>query len=380
MRIAIIGGGPGGLTLLNVLAQHGVRATLYERDAGRDARGALGGTLDLHPSAGQAAVRGAGLWYAFVSHARPEGEERVVVDAAGNTLVHYVPPPPHANSDKMVEKPEIDRRVLRDMLIDAAPAGSIRWGHAFVSAEPSGAGWTLKFADGHKEEVDLLVGADGARSRVRPLVSPAQPDYTGWTTVELWFRADTRPELAARVGQGTLFALGEAKRIAAQRNGDGRVRVYATFPAPEDFALPADGVLVQFDGWASWLRELIAAGEKDTTFLRPISILPPGHSWPHREGVTLVGDAMSLMSTFAGKGANVAMLAGLVLGESIAKAKDGSWEELDAAVAEYEAKICAQAGKAAEESAANMKHVLSEGGAERFAARIRLVMEQRAAQ
>ncbi|EJD36616.1 FAD/NAD(P)-binding domain-containing protein [Auricularia subglabra TFB-10046 SS5] len=330
-RIAIIGGGPGGLTLLSVLARHGVPATLYERDAGRDARGALGGTLDLHAAAGQAAMRGS-------------------YDA------------------EMVEKPEIDRRVLRGLLIDAAPPGSIRWGHAFERAEPapSGRGWVLTFANGYTTEADLLVGADGARSRVRPLVSPAQPKYTGWTTVELWFHGDAKPELAARVGQGTLFAIGGGKRIAAQCNGDGRVRVYATFPAPQEFVLPTDdpvgAALAQFDGWAPWLRELVAAGERETTFLRPMVILPPGHRWPHRAGVTLVGDAMSLMSTFAGKGANVAMLAGLVLGESIAKARGGSWEELDAAVAQYEVKISAQAGKAAEESAANMKNVYQAHG------------------
>ncbi|KZV84469.1 FAD/NAD(P)-binding domain-containing protein [Exidia glandulosa HHB12029] len=161
-RIAIIGGGPGGLILLNVLARHNVTATLYERDAEFSSRAHLGGTLDLHEDTGQLAMKGAGaaLWDAFVKHSRPEGEEVFITDKSGETLFHHAPPPNVANP----ARPEIDRSTLRKILLDGAPEGSIKWGHGFVSATPVAgtAQWELAFANGHTAVVDLMRWRRGA--------------------------------------------------------------------------------------------------------------------------------------------------------------------------------------------------------------------------
>ncbi|WP_318552298.1 FAD-dependent oxidoreductase [Kitasatospora fiedleri] len=84
-------------------------------------------------------------------------------------------------------RPEIDRADLRDLLLDSLPPGTVAWGRALRTAIPlqeGPGGWQLEFTDGSRADCDLLIGADGARSRVRPLLTPAGPDHLGVNTVE----------------------------------------------------------------------------------------------------------------------------------------------------------------------------------------------------
>ncbi|MBT0536718.1 FAD-dependent monooxygenase, partial [Riemerella anatipestifer] len=69
-NVAIIGGGPVGLTMAKLLQQNGVDATVYERDKDRDAR-IFGGTLDLHRDSGQEAMKRAGLLQTYYDLALP---------------------------------------------------------------------------------------------------------------------------------------------------------------------------------------------------------------------------------------------------------------------------------------------------------------------
>ncbi|EJD40425.1 FAD/NAD(P)-binding domain-containing protein [Auricularia subglabra TFB-10046 SS5] len=300
-RIAIIGAGPAGLILLNVLARHGVPATVYERDEEFGSRAHLGGTLDLHFESGQAAMKGAGLWHVFVAHSRPEGQEMMFIDRSGESLFHVDPP---TNAEQFA-RPEIDRTVLRKIMVDGAPPGSIKWGYALTSATPvaGSAGWELAFSNGAKAVVDLLVGADGGRSRVLPLVSDAEAAYTGVTGIEVSFDSSAHPALAARVGNGSVIAVDEHKALIAQRNGDGRIRTYAFFLDDDAEYIPclvADPeraiaeVLARYDCWAPWLRELVEVADLHAVYARPLFMLPVGHAWTHRAGVTLIGDAMNL--------------------------------------------------------------------------------------
>ncbi|KZV89828.1 putative monooxygenase [Exidia glandulosa HHB12029] len=365
-RIAIIGGGPGGLTLLNVLARHNIPATLYERDETPASRFHIGGTLDLHDDTGQPAMKAAGLWDAFVEHSRPEAEELFVTDKSGEVLFRHAPPQQGAG------RPEIDRSVLRQVLLDGAPEGCIRWGHAFVSAAPVGKQWEITFANGHTTTVDLLVGADGARSRVRSLVSDAQLQYTGLTGVELSCGPDVaaqHPQLMARVGKGAALAYDDGKMLAAARTGDGGLRIGAFLSNSNDQenALPDPSnaipyLVSQFDGWASWLRDLIGLADDKKVYMRSMYTLPVGHTWPHRKGVTLLGDAMNLMSPFAGKGANMAMYAGWQLGLVILDAHEGG--DLDGGIAKYEEEVGKVAAKWAAISEVNLRRAMGPNGAQ----------------
>jgi len=78
-RIAIIGAGPAGLTLARILYVNNIPCTVFEKEESREIR-SQGGTLDLHPKAGQAALQQANLWKEYQQHVRYEGQDFVLAD------------------------------------------------------------------------------------------------------------------------------------------------------------------------------------------------------------------------------------------------------------------------------------------------------------
>ncbi|WPB90013.1 FAD-dependent oxidoreductase [Streptomyces malaysiensis] len=358
-RIAIAGAGLGGLTLARVLHVHGIASTVYELDASATARD-QGGSLDMDPESGRQALLHAGLLEEFRPLSRPEdGELRLLGKDA--TVGFRIPAPEPGEGDEGEERPEIDRRALRDLLLRSLPEGTVRWGHKIRSASPGTGRPALTLSDGRTVEADLLVGADGAWSRIRPLVSEADPVYSGLSYVDCLLRdVDTRhPAVAELVGRGTMFALADEKGLIAQRNGGDRVRVYAAVKAPEEWSRsglidPADPVAAKkrlldlFPDWDEGLRALIA--ESDGPLVaRPIHALPIDHRWDRMPGVTLLGDAAHLMSPFAGAGANLAMLDGAELGLALA-----THDDLETALNAYETPMFPRAEAAAAQSADNL--------------------------
>jgi 2-polyprenyl-6-methoxyphenol hydroxylase-like FAD-dependent oxidoreductase len=342
-RIAIIGTGPGGLTCARILQQAGIEVTVYERDPGPDARD-QGGTLDMQRETGQAALDRAALADTFLAQARPEGQDMLILDQHGT--VHQR----HIAADGDQDAPEMDRADLRALLVASVEPGTIRWGATLTGAEPLGAGrHRVTFGDGTSIETELLVGADGAWSRVRPLVSPHQPRYEGVVFVEIGFGdVDRRhPEVAALVGRGGMFALGENRGLIAQRQARERIRAYVALRDDLDWA-ERGGVdladpaavraflLARFEGWAPALRRLLQECD-DQFIVRPIYALPVPHRWNTRAGVTLVGDAAHLMSPFSGLGANTAMLDGADLATAIIEAGGVTELRVTDALAAYEA-------------------------------------------
>ncbi|WP_405797981.1 FAD-dependent oxidoreductase [Streptomyces sp. NBC_01506] len=315
MRIAIAGGGLGGLTLARVLHRLGIDAVVYEREAGRSAR-QQGGSLDLHPESGQHALAEAGLDGRFRSRARPEGEEHRILDPAGRTLVHHEPQPGSFDG-----RPEIDRGALRDLLLDSLPGDTVVWGHRLAAATPRpDGGWELTFHGGHRTNCDILIGADGARSVVRPLLTDVQLSYVA-TLVELTVEDvdRRRPDLAELVGPGNLWCVGVNQILAAQRLGDGALRVGISLRAPDrpvDTYCGKRALLEMFDGWDPRLTALIEAGD-GAPVPRAIETMPIGTRWSGRPGVTLIGDAAHLMPP-VGEGANQAMLDGAELAGRLA--------------------------------------------------------------
>ncbi|MFI7385472.1 FAD-dependent oxidoreductase [Streptomyces sp. NPDC049813] len=353
-RIAAIGSGPAGLTFARVLHRHGHPVTVLERDAGPAAR-PPGGTLDLHEGLGQRALAKAGLLAGFEALSRPEGQAMRILDTDGTVLRDWRPRP-HERAN-----PEIDRGDLRDLLLGPL---DVRWGQEVTRVVPGARdGVRVHFADGHQETFDLVVGADGARSRTRPALSPVTPHYTGVTAVETSLDdVDTRhPALARLIGDGSLAVYGANRALVAQRNSGGHVKVYAQFRAPLDWRAeldPADAeavrsaVLRLFDGWAAPVRDLFRLG---TTYVRrPLHVLPVSHTWTHVPGITLLGDAAHLMPPL-GAGANLAMLEGAELAEALAAAPD----DPDAAVRAFEERMWARATRWATMTAAGLERLVS---------------------
>ncbi|SCE90677.1 FAD-dependent oxidoreductase [Micromonospora saelicesensis] len=304
-RIAIAGGGLGGLTLARILHRHGIDTVVYDREASRSAR-PQGGALDLHPESGQLALAEAGLAGRFRSEARPDGEEHRILDPTGRVLVHHEPQPGSFSG-----RPEIDRSALRDLLLDSLPGDTVAWRHRLVAATPRpDGGWELTFHDGRRTSCDVLIGADGARSVVRSLLTDVELSYVA-TLVELNVEdVDQRhPDLAELVGPGNLWCVGVNQILAAQRLGDGSLRVGISLRAedrPLDWYRSKRALLDLFAGWNPRLTALIEAAEGAPT-PRLIEAMPIGTRWTSRPGVTLIGDAAHLMPP-VGEGANQAML------------------------------------------------------------------------
>ena len=353
MEIAIVGAGMGGLALARVLHVHGISAVVYERESSRDLRDP-GGMLDIH--SGQRALREAGLMDGFHAIARRAGQDMRLLEPDGTLLLQEDTP-----DDAPLLRPEVDRADLRDLLLDSLPDGTVRWGHAYESAAEG----VLRFADGGSATYDLLVGADGANSRVRTLLTDARPERLGQNVVELGIPDidHTHPDLAAMVGRGNYWVMGRGQSLVAQRNGDGRVRIglcfyrtpddwFATSGIPFDDPPAARARLIElYDGWDARFTALIAACD-DRIQPRSLTTLPIGLTWPSKPEVTLVGDAAHLMPP-VGEGANMALLDGALLGLALA-AHPG---DVPAAINEYEQEMFERTGEAARMSA-NMQELL----------------------
>ena len=160
--VAIIGGGPCGLTLARLLECERIDYVVYERDESENSD-RVGGSLDIHPATGQHALREGGLIEEFKRYARYDDTLFTLTDKLGKRLLQI---------GQGRDAPEIDRGDLRQILLEVIPKDKIKWGHDLKKAtigednRP-----VLQFANGAVlSGFKLVVGADGAWSKVRPVV------------------------------------------------------------------------------------------------------------------------------------------------------------------------------------------------------------------
>ncbi|MER6197036.1 FAD-dependent monooxygenase [Streptomyces sp. NPDC001586] len=332
--VTIIGAGLGGLALARVLHVHAIPVTVYEAESSPAAR-TQGGMLDIHDYNGQLALEAAGLTDEFRAIVLEGREAMRVLDRDGSVLFDKA-------DDGSGGRPEVLRSELRRILLDSLPAGTVRWGHKAAGVRALGGGrHEVTFADGGTVVTGLLVGADGAWSRVRPLLSAATPEYAGTSFVETYlFDADTRhPATAKAVGGGMLMVPAPGREIFAHRESGDTLHTYVALARPLDWFAAIDftdaaaataRIAREFDGWAPEVTALITDGDTPPV-LRPHYVLPEGHRWDRVAGVTLLGDAAHL-GVPNGEGANLALLDGAELGKALA-AHPG---DVETALGEYE--------------------------------------------
>jgi 2-polyprenyl-6-methoxyphenol hydroxylase-like FAD-dependent oxidoreductase len=362
-KIAIIGGGPGGLVAARILTLHGRDVTVFEREASFSAR-SQGGSLDIHGDAGQVALRKAELMDEFQKIARYGDQENRLYDKHGKLL--------HLDTNvEGKDRPETDRGHLRGMLLDSLPQGVVRWGSTVteVRSLPDGR-WEIQISGSMPDQFDIVVGADGTWSKVRPMLSSAVPKYTGILMIEFGITdVDRRyPELSKMAGRGLTFALGDSKALVAHRDADAHLGGYIGLRVDADWfeaeglnhmnsAAVRERLCAEFAGWSANLLDWIRMS--DGEFIpRAIYELPAGHTWEHKKGLTLLGDAAHVMTPFGGDGANLAMLDGADLADALLQA---DWPE---AVRTFEQIMCQRAEGPAQGASEAIQEVFSPQGLE----------------
>ena len=355
-KIAIVGGGPVGLTTARLLQQRGAAVTVYEREASAEAR-ISGGTLDIHHDTGQRALAAAGLLDQYYALARPVGERGT--DQHGTIRWENVPTPADEH-----ERPEIDRADLRQLLLASLAPGTVRWGQAFEGlTEQADGRFTLHFAGQPDQVADVVIGANGGRSKVRRYITDDEPAYTGTFIIqgEILDPEVQCPAFFTLANRGNLMARGSAKMVFAQTKGTGALNYYASFREPADWLAqrgltpqhPAELSAVLLDAFADWdpLFHAVFRARQEFALL-PMYRMP---LTAHRDRrvtrpITLVGDAAHVMPPFAGVGLNMGLLDALHLADNLTSSE---FESLEAAIQAYERAMYAYAHEAQEQTAAN---------------------------
>ncbi|RYD96153.1 MAG: FAD-dependent monooxygenase, partial [Sphingobacteriales bacterium] len=339
-KIAIVGGGPGGLALARLLQLRGVPVTVYERNRDNAVR-VQGATLDLHAESGLEALRRAGLLEAFYRAHRPGAGKLRVMDKDAN--IHL---DDHALDIGLAEdRPEIDRGPLRQLLLDALQPGTVVWDRQFVTMESRNSGWMLHFKNGTTAHADIVIAADGANSRVRPFLTGIQPVYSGVTIVEgnVYDAARQAPRLWELVKGGKVFAFGSAQSLILSAKGDGSLSFYTGCKVPEAWVRESGIDFSKKDEEYRWFREAFAgwndlwlelfASDEASFIPRPQYHFPVDQSWEARPDLTLIGDAAHRMPPYAGEGVNMALQDAFELADALT---GSAFETPAAAIEHYE--------------------------------------------
>lgn len=373
-RIGIMGGGPGGLMLGLLLQQQGHEVAIYEK-ADPNVNKDRGGSLDIHDDSGQLALKEANIYQAFKDLARYEGEDTRVVSKDGTILFEE-------DAEGEGSRPEIDRGELCDIIMNQLAPSTVQYGYTFSHLNQLDNGQVeVKFKEGQSQTFDLVIGADGAFSKVRNHITDVDVEYNDISMVELNINnvKEDHPDLAQFNKNGKMMAFGDHKAILGQLNGDGRIKAYVSYlmdvnQLDQYKAMSSDEIKQQllqqdFADWSPELKHYIEYASDDM-LLRCIYKLPIGFTWESIGNVTLIGDAAHLMSPFAGEGVNMALYDAYLLANAIKESQD-----LDTAVAQYEQEMYAVSKESAQESQDNLEVMFSKDAAEQMTAFFTSVME-----
>jgi 2-polyprenyl-6-methoxyphenol hydroxylase-like FAD-dependent oxidoreductase len=344
--IAIVGGGPGGLTLARLLQLKGASVKVYERDFNKDVR-VQGATLDLHEESGLEALRRAGLIDAFYANYRPEAGKLRLLDKHLNIKLDT-----HAEEEDNEDRPEIDRGPLRTILLESLEPNTVVWDSQFVSMTEYNGGWKLLFKNGTTAEADIVIASDGANSRVRPYITSIQPVYSGITVVEgtIYDGEKHAPKLHALVKGGKIFAFGDDQSLILSTKGDGTLSFYTGCKVDESWVTEsgidfkdqqqvAAWFKKDFGSWDPAWQELVES-EALSVVPRPQYHFPLNQEWTALPNLTMIGDAAHRMPPYAGEGVNMTMQDSFELAECLTSE---TYFDIQSAIAAFEKQMCARA-------------------------------------
>ncbi len=368
-QVAIIGGGPGGLTLARLLQLQGVNVKVYERDLNKNAR-VQGSPLDLHQESGLAAIHKANLFSEFKNNFLPGADKMLIVNEQATIFFSDHEANRDEDFDNDYFRPEIDRGSLRKILLDSLQPETVVWDSHFISMEAQNEGWLLHFKNTPSVYADIVIGSDGANSKIRPYLTDIKPFYSGITMLEgnVYDAEKATPEIYKLLNGGKIMVFGNTKNLLLGQKGGGDLGFYASFKTDENWALKSgldysnkiqmlEWFKNKYPEWSTIWHELFQ--NATTAFIpRPIYCMPLDQTWNALPNLTIIGDAAHVMPPFAGEGANMAMLDALELSEYLTSTKFNTLQE---AITEYEINMCKRAAIAAQESLENGELMHSEG-------------------
>jgi 2-polyprenyl-6-methoxyphenol hydroxylase-like FAD-dependent oxidoreductase len=350
-KIAIIGGGPVGLMAATLLRQKGVDVTVYERDKDPQAR-IWGGTLDLHESSGQEAMKKAGLLESYYAMAIPMG--RTITDLTGK--VFFIKTPEY-------DSPEINRNDLKRLLLGSFKSESVVWESKFTGIEQQDAHWLLHFENQPDAIADFVIGANGGMSNLRKYIMDTEVAYTGTFIIQgEVHQAELKcPEFHQLCASNILMTAAEGITFVANPKNNDALTYGVSFRMDEesfqklglDFH-DTNNITTflsnMFRRWDQRYKQLFRA----TSFFvgLPARKLPLGKQWKSNRPlpITLIGDAAHLMPPFAGQGVNTGLKDALILSDNLT---NGNFETIAAAISDYEQQMFVYAKEAQLETSEN---------------------------
>lgn len=400
IRVAIIGGGTGGLCLAQALHRAGVNVAVYERSRTRTER-LQGYRVHINPH-GSAALHEClppNLWQAFVDTTGTSGgnfgfvteQLKSLMFLAEEELAGPAPEPQHAHHSVS--------RITLHQVLSSGLDGVLHYGKEFDRYEPNADG-TLScfFADGTSVTADVVVGADGANSRMRGQLLPnaARVD-TGIRNIVGKFPLtdQTRRRLPDVITEGPKsilpprgcfgFTAPHELTDTMPSNGIGgndattehdavlfdntTSYIMWSYGAPESRFPVAD--LSTLDGpalrdlagrmmstWHPAMREMVADSPAESITLITIRTQNPVEPWT-TSNVTLLGDAIHNMTPFQGIGANTALRDAQLLARNLIAVSRGE-RELIEALSDYERQML-DYGFAAVKSSLNAGRQMTSG-------------------
>jgi len=382
-QIAIIGGGPAGLTLAKLLQRKEIPGTfnikVYERDMDKNVR-VQGATLDLHEGTGLEAIKRAGLLDEFYKHHRPVASKMRLVDKLLNIAFDD-----HDFATITAEtRPEIDRAPLRNILLNSLEPGTVVWDSHFVSMEKERDGWLVHFKNGTSAYADIVIATDGANSKVRPYLSDIKPVYSGITLIEgnIYNAGKNAPKLFAFAKGGKVMAFDNEQFVGYGTKGDGSVMFVVNFKTPENWLAQSgidfnsrEQVLAwfkkEFAGWSDRWYEFFTNDE--VYFIpRPQYYFPFNQTWETQANLTMLGDAAHRMPPYAGEGANVALQDAFELAENLT---GNIFPDIRTAIAQFEKEMIERGANATKDTLENSEKMFSNNALEQMSAFFNQVKE-----
>jgi len=256
------------------------------------------------------------------------------------------------SGDLVDDRPEIDRGPLRNILLESLHADTVVWDSQYLSMVLEENQWHLQFKNGSSAIADIVIAADGAKSKIRPLLSTIAPVYSGITIVEgNVYRADINaPVLQKLLDGGKIFAFGEGKSLILSAKGDGSLSFYTGSRVEEswlrdcgiDFSDKSqvfEWFKKEFGSWDQVWQELFQ-GEEVSFVPRPQYYFPLDQRWETQPNLTMIGDAAHVMPPYAGEGVNMAMQDAMELSECL---NNVEFPTIQAAIAQYEKQMLSRA-------------------------------------